>query len=58
MDKTTTTLIICLISDGSTEDWKKMLDLNVVGLSLCTREAIQIMKEKGVDDGHIIHINR
>jgi short-subunit dehydrogenase len=44
--------------DGSSEDLKKMLDLNVLGLSLCTKEALQSMKERGVDDGHIIHINR
>jgi NADP-dependent 3-hydroxy acid dehydrogenase YdfG len=35
-----------------------MLDLNVLGLSVCTKEALQSMKERGVDDGHIIHINR
>jgi short-subunit dehydrogenase len=34
-----------------------MLDLNVLGLSVCTKEALQSMKEKGVDIGHIIHIN-
>ena len=51
-------LTLSKISDGSGDDFKKMLDLNVFGLSVCTREAIQIMKEKGVDDGHIIHINR
>jgi NADP-dependent 3-hydroxy acid dehydrogenase YdfG len=44
--------------DGSTEEWKTMLDLNVLGLSVCTKEALQSMKERGVDDGHIIHINR
>ncbi|XP_069683455.1 farnesol dehydrogenase-like [Periplaneta americana] len=45
------------IIDGPTEELKKMLDLNVLGLSMCTKEALQVMKEKGVDDGHIIHIN-
>ncbi|KAJ9585028.1 hypothetical protein L9F63_020638 [Diploptera punctata] len=43
--------------DGSSEDWKVTLDTNVIGLSICTKEALQIMKEKGVDDGQIIHIN-
>jgi short-subunit dehydrogenase len=47
-----------LFSDGSTEELKKMLDVNVLGLSVCTKEALQSMKERGVDDGHIIHINR
>jgi hypothetical protein len=35
-----------------------MLDVNVLALSVCTIQAIQSMKERGVDDGHIIHINR
>ncbi|KAJ9585029.1 hypothetical protein L9F63_020639, partial [Diploptera punctata] len=43
--------------NGQTEQWKAMLDTNVIGLSICTREALKIMKENGVDDGHIIHIN-
>ncbi|XP_069683507.1 farnesol dehydrogenase-like [Periplaneta americana] len=43
--------------DGPVENWKKILDLNVLALSMCTKEALQSMKEKGVDDGHIIHIN-
>ncbi|XP_069683461.1 farnesol dehydrogenase-like isoform X3 [Periplaneta americana] len=45
------------IIDGPNEGLKEMLDLNVLGLSMCTKEALQLMKEKGVDDGHIIHIN-
>jgi NADP-dependent 3-hydroxy acid dehydrogenase YdfG len=43
---------------GPTEKLKAMLDLNVLGLSVCTKEALQSMKERGVDDGHVIHINR
>ncbi|KAJ9585025.1 hypothetical protein L9F63_020635 [Diploptera punctata] len=43
--------------DGPTQDWKSMLDTNVLGLSVCTKEALKLMKEKGKDDGHIIHIN-
>ncbi|KAM4567346.1 dehydrogenase/reductase SDR family member 11-like [Odontesthes bonariensis] len=43
--------------NGKTSGWKNMLDVNVVGLSICTREAYQSMKERNVDDGHIININ-
>ncbi|KAJ9591489.1 hypothetical protein L9F63_001975 [Diploptera punctata] len=45
------------LSDGETSQWRHMLDVNVVGLSICTREAVKSMKERGVDDGHIVHIN-
>ena len=42
--------------EGSTADWKSMLDVNVLALSICTREAVRQMREKGIDDGHVIHI--
>ncbi|XP_063236793.1 dehydrogenase/reductase SDR family member 11-like isoform X4 [Bacillus rossius redtenbacheri] len=45
------------ISGGKTSDWKQMFDVNVLALSICTREAFKSMRERGVDDGHIIHIN-
>ncbi|XP_069683506.1 farnesol dehydrogenase-like isoform X2 [Periplaneta americana] len=45
------------LSDGPVENWRKIYDLNVLALSMCTKEALQSMKEKGVDDGHIVHIN-
>lgn len=32
--------------------------VNVLALSICTREAYQSMKERNIDDGHIININR
>ncbi|XP_028320377.1 dehydrogenase/reductase SDR family member 11-like [Gouania willdenowi] len=42
---------------GQTSGWKNMIDVNILGLSICTREAYQSMKERNIDDGHIIHIN-
>jgi NAD(P)-dependent dehydrogenase (short-subunit alcohol dehydrogenase family) len=45
-------------TDGPPERWRNIIDINVLGLSICTKEAIQCMREKAVDDGHIININR
>ncbi|XP_063242508.1 uncharacterized short-chain type dehydrogenase/reductase y4vI-like [Bacillus rossius redtenbacheri] len=50
---------VCLVdklSEGVTSDWRRMLDVNVLALSICTREALKSMRERGVDDGHIVHI--
>nr|QYV43146.1 FOLD4 [Colaphellus bowringi] len=44
------------LTNGSTDMWKKVLDVNVLGLCIATREAIQDMTKNNVD-GHIIHIN-
>ncbi|XP_030600225.1 dehydrogenase/reductase SDR family member 11-like [Archocentrus centrarchus] len=43
--------------NGKTSGWKNMMDVNVLGLSICTREAYQSMRERNVDDGHIINLN-
>ncbi|XP_073342924.1 dehydrogenase/reductase SDR family member 11-like [Pagrus major] len=43
--------------NGKTNGWKNMLDVNVLALCICTREAYQSMRERNVDDGHIININ-
>nr|CAD7262171.1 unnamed protein product [Timema shepardi] len=43
--------------ENTTSELRKILDVNVLGLSICTREAVKSMRERGVDDGHIIHIN-
>ncbi|KAJ8368359.1 hypothetical protein SKAU_G00083870 [Synaphobranchus kaupii] len=42
---------------GKTDGWRTMMNVNVLALSICTREAYQSMKERSVDDGHIININ-
>lgn len=45
------------ILSGEVSEWKKMLDVNVLGVCLCSREACQLMMSSGVDDGHIINLN-
>lgn len=42
--------------DGDTKLWKKILDTNVLGLCIATRETIKIMRDNHID-GHIIHMN-
>ena len=34
-----------------------MLDVNVLGLCICTREAYKLMEKGGIDDGHFVNIN-
>ncbi|MEA5511331.1 SDR family NAD(P)-dependent oxidoreductase [Crocosphaera sp. UHCC 0190] len=41
---------------GKTEAWREMLDINVLALCICTREAIKDMSDRN-SNGHIIHIN-
>ncbi|CAH1104872.1 unnamed protein product [Psylliodes chrysocephalus] len=42
--------------NGETEKWKAVLDVNLLALCICTREAIKDMNEHNID-GHIIHVN-
>ncbi|CAH0549521.1 unnamed protein product [Brassicogethes aeneus] len=42
--------------DGNTAMWKRILDTNILGLSIATREAIRQMREFKID-GHVVHIN-
>lgn len=45
------------LTETNTDEWRRLFDINVLGLSICTREAVQQMKAKGIDDGHIVHIS-
>lgn len=45
-----------MFSDFKTDDAKAVLDLNVLSLTVATREALKIMKENKIK-GHIININ-
>jgi NAD(P)-dependent dehydrogenase (short-subunit alcohol dehydrogenase family) len=47
-----------VLADFKTEEWLQMLNVNTVGLTLCTREAVRSMRERGVNEGHIVYINR
>ena len=42
--------------DGKTKNWKIVLDTNVLGLCIMTREAVKIMRENEID-GHVVHIS-
>ncbi len=42
--------------DGATADWRAILELNVLALAICSREAIADMRRRGVD-GHVFNIS-
>jgi 17beta-estradiol 17-dehydrogenase / 3beta-hydroxysteroid 3-dehydrogenase len=44
------------LSSGPTEAWREMLEVNVLALAVCTREALSDIRRRG-DEGHIIHIS-
>uniref|UniRef100_A0A182T3W7 Dehydrogenase n=1 Tax=Anopheles maculatus TaxID=74869 RepID=A0A182T3W7_9DIPT len=45
-----------VLDADNTQALRDVIDTNLVGLALCSREAFQSMKKRSVD-GHIIHIN-
>jgi NADP-dependent 3-hydroxy acid dehydrogenase YdfG len=42
---------------GKTKQWRDMINVNILALSICAREALSLMASNHVDDGHIININ-
>lgn len=44
------------LMSGNTAAWREMLEVNVLALCICTREAIQDMEAKG-GEGHIVHVS-
>ncbi len=44
------------VLEGSTVDWKAMIDTNVMGSSFCAREGVKAMKAKGVNDGYVVNV--
>lgn len=43
--------------EGKYENWKKMMNINVVGLCLCTKLSIESMQKNNIDDGHVVMIS-
>jgi NADP-dependent 3-hydroxy acid dehydrogenase YdfG len=43
------------LGSAPTELWREMLEVNVLGLCIATREAIQDMERRGVA-GHVVHV--
>jgi len=44
------------LGSAPTELWREMLEVNVLGLAIATREAIQDMERRGVA-GHVVHVS-
>ena len=44
------------LTSGKTEHWRDMLEVNILALCVCTREAVAQMHDRG-GDGYIIHIS-
>ncbi|MEZ4219445.1 MAG: SDR family NAD(P)-dependent oxidoreductase [Polyangiaceae bacterium] len=44
------------LCSGESDHWREMLEVNVLALSICTREAVADMRRRG-DDGHVLHVS-
>jgi NADP-dependent 3-hydroxy acid dehydrogenase YdfG len=44
------------LCSGAAEDWREMLEVNVLALCICTREAVSDMRRRG-DRGHVVHLS-
>lgn len=45
------------IIEGDTQQWQEMLNVNVLGVCILTRECVKSMRERKVDDGQVINIS-
>lgn len=57
IESVTLILSALFVSDGKTESWESLLTVHVLAPSIIARETIKSMKERNVDDGHIINIS-
>lgn len=44
-------------TEGKTDDFKNIFDVNVIAACVCIREAVKLIKANGIF-GHVIVINR
>lgn len=51
-------LNLLIIPDGHAEDWRAMLDVNVLAVLICTQQFLRSMKQRGNQTGHIIIMDR
>jgi NADP-dependent 3-hydroxy acid dehydrogenase YdfG len=42
--------------EGDADAWREMLEVNVLGLCICTSEGVRDMRRRG-DDGNVVHIS-
>lgn len=50
-------IAIIFFIDGALEEWQSVFNVNVLGLCLCTREAVRTMRETTAEDAVVIHVN-
>ncbi|OQV16807.1 Dehydrogenase/reductase SDR family member 11 [Hypsibius exemplaris] len=43
--------------EGNTQEWKDILDLNVLGLTIASREAVKLIESGKSTNGHIINVS-
>ncbi|KAB7508040.1 (-)-isopiperitenol/(-)-carveol dehydrogenase, mitochondrial [Armadillidium nasatum] len=43
--------------DSTVEEMKELTNVNIIALCLCSQLAIASMRERGVDDGHVINVS-
>ena len=43
--------------EGNYSEWRKMMDVNVLSLNLCTQQSIKMMQKHEINDGQILFIN-
>jgi NADP+-dependent farnesol dehydrogenase len=46
-----------LMTEGGMEEWRKTLDVNVLGVVVMIKEMLKMLKRKGLNSGVIININ-
>ncbi|XP_077996145.1 dehydrogenase/reductase SDR family member 11-like [Glandiceps talaboti] len=40
--------------EGKTSHWRNIVDVNILAVAICARESVKQMRERNIDDGHII----